>query len=142
MKIREAQFGRIVFARLPEGDDLLEAVEKAAEQANIRSGLFFLIGTLKKANMGFYLEGEYQPITIAHPLEIISCVGSIAVNQKKKIMVHAHITVSNGEGKAFGGHVLKGCVIAATGELSIIEATGIELKRKLDRKKRLHFLDL
>ena len=137
MNIQEAEIGRIVFARLSENDDLLEAIEKVAEQTDVRSGLFFVIGTLKKANVGFYLKGEYQQITIAHPLEIVSCIGNISV-KRKNVMVHAHITVSDGEGEAFGGHVLRGCTIAATAELSIIEVKGVKMKRRLDRKTGLY----
>lgn len=140
MKIQEANIGRIIFARLFENEDVLEAVEKVAKQRKINSAIFFMIGTLKRANVGFYLEGEYQPITIPRPLEVVSCIGNISKKEGRGTIVHAHITVSNGEGKAFGGHVLKGCIVGATCELTIIEVEGVVLNRKLDKKTGLYLL--
>jgi predicted DNA-binding protein with PD1-like motif len=138
MKIQEANIRRIFFARLSENEDILEAVERIANQRKINSAIFFIIGTLKRANVGFYLEGEYQPITISHPLEVVSCIGNISKKDGKEIIAHAHITVSNGEGKAFGGHVLRGCLVGATCELTILEVEGITLDRKLDKKTGLY----
>jgi len=52
MKLVEAKAGKIIFARLFEDDDLLEAITQTAEKGRIKAGFFVLIGTLKKAKMG------------------------------------------------------------------------------------------
>jgi hypothetical protein len=137
MKLLEAKTGKVVFARLFEDEDLLEAITQAAEESQIEAGFFVLIGTLKKATMGFFEKGRYQPIEMAEPLEIVSCLGNVSVKDNKPF-VHAHIAVSNRRGKVFGGHVLPGCVIAATGELMLFEAMDIDLQRKPDKKTKLH----
>jgi len=137
MKSVEAKAGKIIFARLFEEEDLLEAITQTAEKGRIKAGFFFLIGTLKKAKMGFFHQGRYQPIEMAEPLEIVSCMGNISIKQNEPL-VHAHIAVSNRKGEVFGGHVLPGCVIAATGELVLIEALDVELQRKLDEKTQLY----
>lgn len=62
--------------------------------------------------------------------------GNISIIENKP-PVHAHIAVSNRRGEVFGGHVLPGCIIAATGELVLIEAVDVELQRKLDEKTQL-----
>lgn len=137
MKWVEAKAGKVIFARLFEDEDLLEAITQAAREGRVKAGFFVLIGTLKKAKMGFFHEGRYQPIEMTEPLEIVSCVGNISVRENEPF-AHAHISVSNRKGEIFGGHLLPGCVIAATGELVLVEAEDVELKRKLDEKTSLH----
>ena len=105
MKLLEAKTGKVVFVRLFEDEDLLEAVTRAAEESQIKAGFFVLIGTLKKATIGFYEKGQYQPIEMAEPFEIVSCLGNVSVKDNKPF-VHAHIAVSNRRGEVFGGHVL------------------------------------
>ncbi len=137
MKSIEAKTGKIIFARFFEDEDLLEAIAQAVERGRIEAGFFVLIGTLKKAKMGFFHQGRYQPIEMVEPLEIVSCVGNISV-RKDKPHIHAHIAVSNKKGEVFGGHVLPGCIISMTAELVLIEAVDVELQRKLDEKTQLY----
>ncbi len=137
MKSVEAKAGKIIFARLFEDEDLLEAITQTAEKGRIKAGFLVLIGTLKKAKMGFFHQGRYKPIEMAEPLEIVSCVGNISIKENE-LLVHAHIAVSNRKGEVFGGHVLPGCIIAATGELVLIEAVDVDLQRKLDEKTQLY----
>lgn len=133
----EAQAGKIIFARLFEDEDLQEAITQTAEKACIKAGFLILIGSLKKAKMGFFHKGRYQPIEKNEPLEIVSCIGNISMKENKPL-VHAHIAVSNRKGEVFGGHVLPGCVIAATGEVVLFEAVDVKLQRKLDETTRLY----
>ncbi len=137
MKSVKAEAGQIIFSRLFEDEDLLEAITETAERSRIKAGFFLLIGTLKKAKMGFFHQGRYQPIEMAEPLEIVSCTGNITLKEGE-VHVHAHIAVSNRKGKVLGGHVLPGCIIAATGELVLVEAVDVELQRKLDEKTQLY----
>jgi len=141
MKIHESKIGRVVFARLSEGEDLLEAITLRAEQAKITTGFFILIGALKKAKLGFYREQEYKPIEISEPVEIISCIGNISVKEGEP-MIHAHISVSNDKGEAFGGHLLSGCVVSVNAELVLVEAADLRLQRQLDEKTQLHLWDV
>jgi len=136
MELLESDLGRIVFARLSEGEDLLETVTHVAEKSHITAGFFILIGTLKKAKLGFYHQGKYEIIKIDSPIEIVSCMGNISLKENKPF-AHAHISVSNDKGGVMGGHVMPGCTVAATGELVLIEAADARLHRKLDKKTQL-----
>jgi len=136
MKLRESNLGKVVFARLYEDEDLLEVITSASRQAKISSGFFTLIGTLKRAKLGFYRNGKYEPIEIARFLEIVSCIGNISPKGKEPI-VHAHVAVSDERGQTFGGHVLPTCLVA-TAELMLVEAAGMKLERKLDEKTKLN----
>jgi predicted DNA-binding protein with PD1-like motif len=123
---------------LQHGEDLLEAIENAATKANARSGLFLLIGALDKARFGFYSEGgTFEPIDIERQLDITSCIGSLA-EEDGRLVIHAHMTVSDAEGRVYGGHVLKGCRIWMRAELMIFQMEG--LKRSYDKTTGLHVL--
>ena len=134
--------GKIHFFRLFEDEDLVEAIRKRAEKNGVNAGVLFVIGTLKDAVLGYYLKGEYKYIKLDMPLEIASCMGNIALDEDGKLIVHAHIVVSNDRGEAFGGHLMQNSHVAATAELVIIEADGVKLQRAFDAKTKLKLLKL
>lgn len=138
----KGQIGRICFSRIFEDEDLAEAVKKRVEESDVKAGVFILIGSLKRAVLGYYKEGEYKPIELDGPLEIASCMGNIAVNEKDEIVVHPHIVVSNEKSEAFGGHLMKGSFVGATAELVIVEGVGVKLRRAFDEKTKLNLLKL
>jgi len=142
MKSVESEVNRVIFARFFENEDLLETISSTAKKNNIDSGFFFLIGTLKKAVLGFYKEGKYIPIEKAGPLEIVSCMGNISVKEGAELVVHGHIVVSDDKGNAFGGHVLSGCLVDATAELVLVEAKNGTLQREFDAQRQLYLLKL
>ncbi len=137
MKIAETELKKTVFARLLEDEDLLAAIASTADENGVNAGFFFLIGTLKKAILGFFRKGEYLPIKKMGPLEIVSCIGNISV-KKDELVVHGHLAVSDGKGHVFGGHLLRGCKVDATAELVIVQAEDGILKRELDPVRNLH----
>ena len=138
MKSVESKTKRAIFARFSEDEDLLETIASTAKQNNVSSGFFFLIGTLKKAVLGYYKEGKYLPIKKAGPLEIVSCMGNISVKENVELVVHGHIVVSDSKGVAFGGHVLPGCLVDATAELVMIEVERGILRREFDARRNLY----
>ena len=138
----KGQVGKICFSRIFTGEDLVEAIREKVEQSNVKAGTFFLIGSLKNVVLGYYKEGEYRSIRLDGPLEIASCMGNIAVDEKNEIIVHPHIVVSNERGEAFGGHLMKGSLVGATAELVIIEGLGVNLQRTLDEKTGLNLWKL
>ena len=133
----KGQVGKIYFFRILEGEDLAEAIKKRVEESGARAGIFILIGSLKSAVLGYYREGEYNSIKLDGPLEIASCMGNIAVDEKDEIAVHAHLVVSNDKGEAFGGHLMNGCYVGATAELAIVEVVDVNLQRAFDEKTKL-----
>jgi len=141
MEFAESKIGKVIFARFVENEDLLETITDVAEKAGISAGFFFLIGTLKKANLGFFREGKYETIEMDQPLEIVSCLGNVSVKENK-VFAHAHVAVSDDKGAVFGGHVMPECIIGVTGELVLMEAQDIRLLRKFDGKTKLYLWSL
>lgn len=138
MKSIKSKINSVVFARLYEGEDLLKTIKLTANENNVNSGFFFLIGTLKQAKLGYYRDGKYISIEKQGPLEIISCMGNVSINEKKEIIVHGHIVVSDVNGSAYGGHLLKQCIVDATVELVLVEAESNILQREHDVQKNLN----
>jgi len=138
----KGQAGRMCFSRILEGEDLAEAIKKRVEESDLKAGILFAIGSLKEAVLGYYKEGEYKSIWLDGPLEIASCMGNIAVDEKGEVMIHAHVVVADEKGKAFGGHLMAGSHVGATAELVMIEAVGVDLHRVLDEKTKLKLLKL
>lgn len=133
---------RIGVFRLLENDDLIEAIKNKAEESNIKAGAFILIGSIKQAVLGYYKDGEYKNTVLQGPLEVASCMGNVALDEKGEVVVHAHVVVTNEKSEAFGGHLMKDSPVGATAELVIIEATGIDMQRIFDEKTKLRLLKL
>jgi len=142
MKTLEAKLGKVIFARLFENEDLLEAISNTSKQRGIKAGFFILIGTLKEARLGFYRQGKYEHIQIDGPVEIVSCMGNISLKEEKELVVHAHISISNEKGNVLGGHLLPGCIVSVTAELVLVEVTDVKLQRMFDEKTKLYLWSL
>lgn len=138
----KANTGRICFVRMVEGDDLLETIKRSAEENDIKAGAFTSIGALKDVVLGCYKNGEYVYTRFDGPMEIASCSGNVAVDEKGEVIVHAHLVVSNEKAEAFGGHLMKGSHVGPTAELVLFEAIGADLRRTFDDKTKLRLLKL
>jgi predicted DNA-binding protein with PD1-like motif len=129
-------------ARVLEGEDLLEAIKRRAEEAEIKAGCFFAIGSLSKARIGYYRDGKYDYRVLSGPLEIASCTGNIGLDEEGKTVVHSHIVVSDEQFETFGGHLTEQSTVGATAELVFVEAVGMDLRRSQDKKTGLKLLRL
>ncbi|MEM1566422.1 MAG: DUF296 domain-containing protein [Candidatus Bathyarchaeia archaeon] len=138
----EGKIGRIIFSRIGGGEDLAEAIKKRVEESGVKAGLLMVIGTLKRATLGYYREGTYKYINLDRPLEIASCIGNIAIDEDGETIIHVHVVVADENGGAFGGHLMQGSPVGATAELVIIEALDVNLKRIFDKATNLKLLDL
>jgi len=119
--------------RLPHGADLLEVLTEQCEQRNIRLGYVSIIGSVKEATIGYYDQKTriYQNKQVSGGLEITSCTGNISLKDGN-IMVHAHILLSDAEGKTCGGHLMSPTTLFA-GEALIQELEGNMLERDYDK---------
>jgi predicted DNA-binding protein with PD1-like motif len=138
----KATIGQICFVRMNENDDLIDTIRKSAEENRINAGMFTLIGALKNVVLACYENGEYTYTHLDGPMEIASCTGNIAVDEKGEVIIHAHIVVSNVKGEAFGGHLSKDSHVGPTAELMIIEAAEVSLQRIFDDSTKLRLLNL
>ncbi|MHA1696094.1 MAG: PPC domain-containing DNA-binding protein [Candidatus Helarchaeota archaeon] len=142
MKCLNTSIKRIIFCKLDDGEDLLDGINKISNEYNIKSASFYGIGAVKKAVFGFYKDNKYISNEKNQNLEVISCIGNIAIDKDtKKKIIHCHITCGDDKGNSFGGHVLTGCIISPTLELTIFEFED-QIFRKYNEKLNLTLLNL
>ena len=110
----EIKPGKTFIGKLKFGGDLLGELTSVCEENDIRLGRVEALGAVKKARVGFYDQQarEYNFLEIDKPLEITKLIGNISLRDGKP-MVHAHITLSDSQGNAYGGHLAPGTIVFA-----------------------------
>ena len=123
--------------KLSHGGDLLEEMTDICGRKNIQLGRVEAMGAVQKARLAFYNQQtqEYQFFSIDQPLEITKLIGNISLKDGNP-MVHAHITLSDKTGKAYGGHLAPGTVVFAC-EFILEIFEGPVLERKFDKETGL-----
>ena len=134
--------GRVIAARLFEGEDLYESIEQIANKENIKSAAVLITGGFRKASVVVGPKQETPKIVgnftdFAGPGEVLG-VGTIYRDDEgPKLHIHTAI------GKA--GETLIGCPRGGAKTFLILEVTIIELdqiegSRKLDETTGLKLL--
>jgi predicted DNA-binding protein with PD1-like motif len=105
---------RTIMGTLKHGSDLLEELTQLCVRENIILGRVQAIGAVQKIAIGFYDQKgrEYRFQNLEQPLEITNLLGNISIKDDKPF-VHAHITLADEKGNAFGGHLASGTVVFA-----------------------------
>jgi predicted DNA-binding protein with PD1-like motif len=133
---------RVIVARFDNGRDVLDDLNELVRQNQVTAGNLTAIGTVQKASVGFFLgDGQYSTVTVDGPLEIVSCVGNVSVKDNQPF-VHAHIILADRNGRTYGGHLMPGCLVDATLEVTVQAYDGIDLVRKQDPNTKLFLLDI
>lgn len=119
--------------RLPHGADLLDALTQICIENDITLGKIEAIGAVKNACIGFYDQTQkvYEYVEYKSPMEILNLMGNVSLKDGKPI-VHAHITLSDHDGHAHGGHLAKGTTVFAC-EYLIEAFSGDSLNRGFDQ---------
>ena len=111
--------------RLKPGQDLFEQIETVVAEKNIEAGcVLSAVGslthaTLRLANREFHSEYEGH-------FEIVSMTGTVSIHGS-----HMHISISDGEGKTIGGHLVPGCKIYTTAEMVLGIFDDVVYRREL-----------
>lgn len=110
--------------RLKPGQDLLAAIEAVVAEKNIEAGcVLSAVGSLTHATLRF-ADREYYSEFEGH-FEIASITGTVSVHGS-----HLHISISDGDGKTIGGHLVPGCKIYTTAEMVIAVFEDVVFKRE------------
>jgi len=129
--------GKLLMGRLAPDTDLLEGLTAACERNGVRLGCVSAIGAVKKARIGYFdqRKGEYVFLELDKDMEVTALAGNVSLKDGKP-MVHAHVTLGDSDGRAFGGHLAPGTVVFVC-EYVIQALEGGELVRELDPKTGL-----
>jgi uncharacterized protein len=112
--------------RLLPGQMLKETLAEWAQTHAIdAAAILTCVGSLKKAAIR-YANSNATTITEGKN-EIVSLTGTLSRHG-----IHLHISLSDGDGKTTGGHLMDGCEIFTTAEIVLAELEGVVFKRLPD----------
>jgi len=110
--------------RLKSVQDLFDSIESVVREKQIEAGCVLSgIGSLTHFTVRLAdreILTEYE----GH-FEIVSLAGLVSVHGS-----HLHISVSDGDGKTIGGHLVSGCKIYTTAEIVLAKFTDVIYKRE------------
>ncbi|MDQ7794684.1 MAG: DNA-binding protein [bacterium] len=106
--------GRVLLGKLPAGVDLREFLEGVAARHGVRLGTVLALGAVERAAFAFLDQHSrrYQTVHLNENLELLNLTGRVSWSGEEPEL-HAHVTLGDAEGHAFGGHLLPGTVIFA-----------------------------
>jgi predicted DNA-binding protein with PD1-like motif len=142
MEYAVGKTGRIIAARLYEGEDLYESIESIAKKENIRSAAVLITGGFRNANVVVGPKQEKPKIIgnfkdFTGPGETLG-VGTIYCDgQEPKL--HIHTAIGKGD-ETIVGCPRGGAKTFLILEITIIEITGFEAERKFDEDTGLKLL--
>jgi predicted DNA-binding protein with PD1-like motif len=139
--MKQGKLSSVIVERFTTGDDVLERLNELVRQNHVSAGSFTALGAVEKATVGYFLgDGQHSNISLEGPLEVLACVGNVSLKDGVPF-VHAHITLSDNKGRSFGGHLMPGCTVGPTFEVTLHMYDEMELHRKLDSETKLYLLD-
>ena len=142
MQYTTGRTGRIIAARLYEGEDLYECIEEIASKENIKAAAVLITGGFRKAKVVVGPKTE-EPKIIADyrdfegPGEVLG-VGTV-YHDDEGPKLHIHTAIGKGM-QTMVGCPRGGAKTFLILEVTIIEIEGIEAKRKLDEKTGFNLL--
>ncbi len=112
--------------RLRPGQDLKKELQFYCQNNHIHAGcILSSVGSLTKAHMR--LANADETFELMGPFEIISLNGTVSTSGS-----HIHISISDTDGRVWGGHLMDGCQIYTTAEIIILELTELRFQREMD----------
>ena len=111
--------------RLKPNDDMFDSIvafvlDKKIEAGCVLSGVGSLThAVLRLANRDFHSDYEGH-------FEIVSITGTVSIHGS-----HLHLSISDGDGKTIGGHLVSGCKIYTTAEIVLAAFDDVAYKREL-----------
>src|SRR5579862_8904838 len=110
---------RIHVFRLRPGDDLLGSIRAYVKKNHIPAEvLLSSVGSLTQASIRYANQPEAHVHT-GH-FEIVSITGTVEEGGE-----HVHLSIATGQGTMIGGHLMTGCKIYTTSEVTLAELVGV-----------------
>ena len=110
--------------RLKSAQDLFDSIEFFAREKHIEAGCV-LSGIGSLSHFTVRLADHEIPAEFEGHFEIVSLAGTVSIYGS-----HLHISVSDGDGKTIGGHLVSGCKIYTTAEIVLAAFPNVIYKRE------------
>jgi predicted DNA-binding protein with PD1-like motif len=136
--------GRVIAARLYEGEDIIEMIETLAQKERIHAAAVFITGGMRQGHVVVGPKQETPAIIpderlFTGPAEVLG-VGTLYPDDQGP-RLHLHAGLGKGDRPVIG--CIRGVVPAfLVLEVTIIELEGIQGKRELDEEKGVTLLHL
>ena len=134
MEYGVGKIGRVIIARLFEGEDVYAELEGLAARENLRSGFVLLVGGLRAAKV---VVGPKNPTGPLEPIwkefsdaRELAGVGTIFPDDKGPKM-HLHGAIGRGD-EAIAGCPRGGAKVFCVLEAILVEIEGINTRREMD----------
>jgi len=127
--------------RFNRGEEVLSALAGFCLAEGIEAASFQAIGACGEATVSFYnlREKKYEDSHLKENLEIINLTGNVSLLDSKP-MVHAHVSLGDGNLQVKGGHAKK-LVVSATCEMALQKIRGW-IERRPDEETGLNLMNL
>ena len=112
--LRTVKPAQVFMGRLEHGADLLAELNSLVDECGVTLGRIEAIGAVMQARVGCYDQTRhtYGYVEFDREMEITKLTGNVSLKDGQP-MVHAHITLADEQGQAFGGHLAEGTRIFA-----------------------------
>ncbi len=127
--------------RFELGDDFFSEFSRFLKETSVDSATFSGIGSFNQCELGFFnpKQKEYSRKTFDTTHEVTSLIGNLSLLDRKPFP-HVHVTISDQEFNARGGHLFS-ATVGATLEVPLEKFSG-DIYRKFDSQIGLNLLDL
>ena len=145
----QGRMGRVVVIRLAPGTDLLGGIQEACEKYQIHSGVVIsAIGSLQNVR---FCDVEALPekkcgygygkiLQLDETIELTGAGGVICSDAENNINLHIHISMSDKNGKAYGGHLVEGTKVLMTADIVLGEIEGMYMLREYNEDMDVYLL--
>ena len=145
----QGRMGRVVVVRLAPGTDLLGGIQEACEKYQIHNGVVIsAIGSLQNVR---FCDVEALPekkcgygygkiLQRDDTIELTGAGGVICSDAENNINLHIHISMSDKNGKAYGGHLVEGTKVLMTADIVLGEIEGMSMLREYNEDMDVYLL--
>jgi len=115
--------------RLKPNQPLREEIDKYVKEHNIKAGVILTcVGNVTKAVLRMADSVTIKTYADKDSYEVVSLVGTVESGNS-----HLHMSISDKDGKVFGGHLKNGTIVGVTAEIAIGELSDKEFVRVMDK---------
>jgi predicted DNA-binding protein with PD1-like motif len=128
----QANMGPSHVLKPAHGTDLLNELQGFVQEKGVNLAWITGLGAVARATLRYYDQTakSWSDIQLEKQLEVISMVGNVSLLNGEPI-VHAHVTLSDEEGRCYGGHLGANTVVFNM-EILMTTLSGPPVTRKLD----------
>lgn len=137
--------GKVVAVRLLPETDLIEGIEEACKNNDIKHAYVSCFGSFNACGYMYLVPKPEAKVGAGYgdvikkdgPIEFLNGTGVVCQNDGK-YDTHFHATMCDKEGTVFGGHIVKGTTPALTTvDLVIFEVLDVQMLRQYDEETDL-----